>query len=135
VEVASVNAHVRFARPVSDLERASEMYCAGLGLTVLGSFADHQGFDGVMVGAPGASYHFEFTICRTHPVVPTPTVDDLLVLYLPELEVWRAACSRMLEAGFQGVASFNPYWDEAGRTFVDPDGYRVVLQHAAWQRT
>jgi catechol 2,3-dioxygenase-like lactoylglutathione lyase family enzyme len=132
--MSGASVQLRVARPVSDLERATEMYCAGLGLTVLGSFADHQGFDGVMVGAPDAPYHLEFTICRTHPVAPTPTVDDLLVLYLPDLDVWRAACSRMLEAGFQRVASFNPYWDEAGCTFVDPDGYRVVLQGAAWVR-
>jgi hypothetical protein len=30
------------------------------------------------------------------------------------------------------VRAFNPYWDRHGKTFADPDGYRVVLQHAAW---
>jgi hypothetical protein len=38
----------------------------------------------------------------------------------------------MLAAGFREVASFNPYWDARGRTFEDPDGYRTVLQNAAW---
>jgi len=38
----------------------------------------------------------------------------------------------MLAAGFAPVASFNPYWDDRGRSFEDPDGYRVVLQRAAW---
>jgi hypothetical protein len=38
----------------------------------------------------------------------------------------------MLAAGFTQVASFNPYWDARGRTFADPDGYRVVLQRAEW---
>jgi hypothetical protein len=37
----------------------------------------------------------------------------------------------MLAAGFVPVPSFNPYWDRAGLTFEDPDGYRVVLQNAA----
>jgi hypothetical protein len=32
------------------------------------------------------------------------------------------------------VQSFNPYWDQHGKTFEDPDGYRVVLQNAAWDR-
>jgi len=27
-----------------------------------------------------------------------------------------------------------PYWDAHGRTFEDLDGYRVVLQNAAWAR-
>lgn len=34
--------------------------------------------------------------------------------------------------GFPTVPSFNPYWDRQGVTFEDPDGYRVVLQNAAW---
>ena len=34
--------------------------------------------------------------------------------------------------GFAPVASFNPYWDVAGKTYEDPDGYRVVLQNAGW---
>lgn len=38
----------------------------------------------------------------------------------------------MKDAGFEPVASFNSYWDESGRTFEDPDGYRVVLQQASW---
>lgn len=108
------------------------MYCHGLGYVVLGSFEDHGGFDGVMVGAPGGGYHFEFTCHRTHPVRPTPTVEDLVVLYMPETDVWETACLRMAAAGFRAVATFNPYWDRRGRTFEDDDGYRVVLQRAGW---
>ena len=124
--------HLRIARPVSDLARSLAMYCRGLGYVVLGSFEDHQGFDGVMVGAPGGAYHFEFTRCRAHPVAPTPTAEDLVVLYLPDADDWEAACGRMLAAGFRAVASFNPYWDRRGRTFEDDDGYRMVLQKAEW---
>ena len=45
--------HLRIARPVTDIERAANMYCQGLTLRNLGSFRDHEGFDGIMVGAPG----------------------------------------------------------------------------------
>ena len=38
----------------------------------------------------------------------------------------------MEEAGYVAVPSLNPYWDRRGRTFEDPDSYRVVLQNAAW---
>jgi hypothetical protein len=38
----------------------------------------------------------------------------------------------MMAAGYEPVSSFNPYWDRVGRTFEDPDGYRVVLQNAVW---
>ena len=40
----------------------------------------------------------------------------------------------MLAAGFRPVSSYDPYWDVHGRTFEDVDGYRVVLQNAAWSR-
>lgn len=122
--------HLRIARPVSDLARSTGMYCHGLGLEVLGGFTDHDGFDGATLGRAGAHYHFEFTYCRAHPVRPTPTVDDLLVLYLPAEGEWQGACNSMLAAGFKHVASVNPYWEECGRTYEDPDGYRIVLQRA-----
>ena len=108
------------------------MYVSGLGLQVLGSFEDHDGFDGVMLGHADAGHHFELTHCRSHPVVPSPTSEDLLVFYIEEPSEWQAACSRIRAAGFEQVASFNPYWDVRGRTFEDHDGYRVVLQCAKW---
>lgn len=125
--------HVRIARPVSDLERSVTMYRRGLGLDELGRFADHAGFDGVILGRRGDTHHFEFTYCRTHPVRPTPTVEDLLVFYVPEVDEWRSGCAAMIEAGFKEAQAFNPYWRQVGRTFEDPDGYRVVLQQAAWR--
>ncbi len=108
------------------------MYAQGLGVRVIGSFQNHEGFDGVMLGLPGAAYHFEFTHCPAHPVVPAPTAEDLVVFYIPAGGEWRAACERMSAAGFKQVPSLNPYWDRRGRTFADPDSYRMVLQNAAW---
>lgn len=123
---------LRVARPVSDLARAVAMYREGLAFDLLGSFEGHDGFDGAMLGPRDGAYHLEFTVCRHHPVKPAPTPEDLVVLYLPEEGEWRAACARMAAAGFREVESFNPYWAAKGRTFEDPDGYRTVLQNAAW---
>ena len=108
------------------------MYCRGLGFRVIGRFEDHEGFDGIMIGLPGAGYHFEFTRCATHPVAASPTPEDLAVLYLPKLVEWNRTCTNMLTAGFKRVQSLNPYWERCGRTFEDFDGYRVVLQNAEW---
>ena len=126
--------HLRIARPVSNLARSVDMYCRGLDYAVLGTFEDHAGYDGVMVGAPGAAYHIEFTHCREEPVTPAPTAEDLTVFYIPGAEDWESACRRMVAAGFRTVAPVNPYWDLRGRTFEDGDGYRVVLQNAEWSR-
>jgi hypothetical protein len=108
------------------------MYCRGLAFRVLGSFEAHDGFDGVMLGVPGAGYHFEFTRSREHPVTPSPTVEDLVVLYIPSKAEWQATCGSMLAAGFTHVPAANPYWDARGRAFADVDGYQVVLERAAW---
>ena len=124
--------HLRIARPARDLARTRAMWTAGLGLNVLGEFADHDGFDGLMLGHPGAGWHLEFTVCRTHPVAPAPTSEDLIVFYVPNTGTWERMCAGALAVGFRSVASFNPYWDARGRTFEDADGYRVVLQNASW---
>ncbi len=109
------------------------MYERGLDMHVVGHFEDHDGFDGVMLATAGASWHFEFTHCRHHPVVPAATAEDLIVLYLPDETEWKAVGAKLVAAGFRPVASFNPYWDERGRTFEDTDGYRIVLERSRWQ--
>jgi hypothetical protein len=125
---------LRVARPTDNLAAVATMYAAGLGFTVLAQFEDHQGFDGIILGHPHHLYHLEFTQQRGHHVGTAPTKDHLLVFYVPDPRAWEEACARMLEAGFQQVVSYNPYWDTDGRTFEDLDGYRVVLQNAAWSR-
>jgi catechol 2,3-dioxygenase-like lactoylglutathione lyase family enzyme len=124
--------HMRVARPVGDLERATAMYCRGLGLVEIGRFENHDGFDGIMLGEAESDHHLEFTRCRTHPLPPRMTPEDLLVFYLPDADEWQRACRRMSACGFIEMAPVNPYWARRGRTFQDPDGYRVVLQQAEW---
>ena len=127
-----MDAHLRIARPVSNLSLAVDMYKRGLGLEEIGRFEDHEGFDGVMLGNREMDFHFEFTYCRTHPLRPTPTPEDLLVFYFPDPKEWQEVCATMLRAGFKEVPAFNPYWQRLGRTYEDPDGYRVVIQGSAW---
>jgi len=50
-------AHLRVARPTDDLAAVVRFYRDGLGLDLLYEFMDHEGFDGVMLGRKGASYH------------------------------------------------------------------------------
>jgi hypothetical protein len=106
-------------------------YAHGVGMAVLDRFEDHDGFDGVMLGWPGAPWHLEFTHNRRHRVGDAPSQDHLLVFYVAQRARWRACVARMRSAGYAPVAAFNPYWDRRGRTFADPDGYRVVIQDAA----
>ena len=123
---------IRFARPTNRLEEVLHFYRDGLGFEVLSSFQDHAGFDGVMLGLREAAYHLEFTQEKGHVVADAPTQDHLLVFYLPDNMQWLEAIRRLQGIGCEPIKSYNPYWDVCGKTFQDPDGYRVVLQNAEW---
>lgn len=125
---------MRIARPTDNLAGIAEMYSKGLGFTVLAEFVDHEDFDGIILGHPQQPYHIEFTAQRGHQVGKAPSEDHLLVFYIPDKHEWDDSCKDMVSAGFRIVPSYNPYWDLQGKTFEDLDGYRVVLQNAAWTK-
>lgn len=122
-------AHLRVARPTDRLEEVLKFYTEALGFKLFGRFDDHDGFDGIILWHEHAAYHLEFTRKRGHPVGAAPSQDHLLVFYIPDATAWRQAVERVESFGSSPVESFNPYWDRHGRTFEDPDGYRVVLQN------
>lgn len=124
--------HLRVARPTEHMDEVVRFYRDGLGFHVIGSFEDHDGFDGVMLGHSGQQYHLEFTRKRGHFPGRAPTAENLLVFYLPDSETWATAVARMHSCGYASVRPFNPYWEHNGTTFEDPDGYRVVLAKARW---
>jgi len=125
---------LRIARATDNIDALLPFYVDGLGFQILTRFEDHLGFSGIVLGHPGQSYHLEFTHHRGHKVGRAPTRDNLLAIYLPQRLAYQAAIGAMIEAGFMPVASTNPYWDQHGKTFEDPDGYRVVLANKGWDR-
>ncbi|EPS35538.1 hypothetical protein H072_11053 [Dactylellina haptotyla CBS 200.50] len=129
---ALASSHLRIARPTNNLEALLPFYRNGLGFNILFEFKEHEGFDGIMLGHPNAPYHLEFTLCKGHDSGRAPTQDNLLVFYLPEDDKFKNAINSMEKAGFSPVKAFNPYWDRCGKTYEDPDGYRVVLANTPW---
>ena len=123
---------LRVARPTDHMEEVIRFYTEGIGLSILGSFEDHEGFDGVMLGLPDAAYHLEFTRKHGHSAGRAPTQDNLLVFYISDKQEWLNATERMAAAGYKPVPSLNPYWGRLGQTYEDPDGYRVVIQKQSW---
>src|SRR2546425_1058514 len=119
------NKKMRVARPCSDLAATEKFYSEILGLVVLGNFQGHEGIDGVMLGFPDSPYHLEFTKHQHSPLVPTPTKDDLIVFYIPERAEWENTIAKIEGYGHKPVDSLNPYWDKNGKTYVDPNGYRI----------
>ena len=130
-----LKAHLRIARPTPSIQSLIPFYTTGLGFSILSSFSQHAGFNGVMLGHPNLPYHFEFTEQEGHDPGRAPTQDNLLVFYLENEEEWKEAVERMEKEGFEAVKSWNPYWDAEGRgrTYEDVDGWRVVLWNGQWK--
>jgi catechol 2,3-dioxygenase-like lactoylglutathione lyase family enzyme len=128
-EASAPSMEVRVARPTDKLPEVVAFYRDALGLPVIGQFEGHAGYSGVMLGLPGSSCHLEFTHFEHGSPCPAPTKDNLLVLYLPDSQMYEAAVTRMKAHGHGPVEPENPYWKEQSVTFEDPDGWRVVLYH------
>jgi catechol 2,3-dioxygenase-like lactoylglutathione lyase family enzyme len=123
--------HFRIARPTNRLPEVVRFYRDGLGLEVIGSFDNHAGYSGVMLGLPGRDYHLEFTSHTAGSPCPAPTKDNLLVFYIPDIEAITRLSEQLGDMGYSAVAPKNPYWEEHGTTFEDPDGWRVVLMNTS----
>lgn len=118
---------IRIARPTNRLEELIRFYKDGLELNEIGSFKDHDGYDGIMLGMPDASVHLEFTQHKNGGDCPAPTRDNLLVLYYATGELYNKAVQRLREKGAKEVEPENPYWLKKSTSFEDPDGWGVIL--------
>jgi catechol 2,3-dioxygenase-like lactoylglutathione lyase family enzyme len=118
---------VRVARPVQDLTRSTRFYRDLIGLSPLGGFENHDGYNGVFFALPGEA-ELELT---AGPAQPAPSTDeDLLVLYVETWAEVTAMGARLTAAGVTRIPNRNPYWNRSGLTFLDPDGYRLVIAAA-----
>ncbi len=128
-----MSAKIRIARATNDLNRITDLYKKGLGLTILGSFQNHSGFDGVMLGNPKVDYHFEFTFEHGKSAPLSNSAENLVIFYIPERQEAEKLKVDMISAGFINVKSHNPYWENNGYTFEDFEGFRVVICFNKWK--
>ncbi|WP_275461524.1 VOC family protein [Streptomyces noursei] len=126
------SAHLRLARPTRDLVAAGRFWRDGLGLRELHRHTSRAGEHSLlMLGWPDAAWHLELTHDPSGALHPTPTPDDLLVVYVGG-PVPEDLVARLEHCGGTRVAAHNPYWDAWGVTVEDPDGYRLVLSTRDW---
>ena len=123
---------IRVARPTRDLDRARAFYHGAVGLSILSSFDEHDGYSGVIFGvSDGATMQLELVLQAE--VEPSPTEEDQLVLYLGSADAVAELAASTGSAGYDVKTASNPYWAREGAiAFVDPDGHRLILSPGSW---
>lgn len=117
---------LRVARHTDNIEKMVDFYVNVLGFELLGGFQNHKNYDGIFVGKPGLDWHFEFTkseVKANH----TFDKDDVIVLYPKSIIDYNELMDRIKSNNISIITAINPFWNENGKMFLDPDGYRIVL--------
>ncbi|WP_296145796.1 VOC family protein [uncultured Flavobacterium sp.] len=116
----------RFARHTNDLEIIKSFYINILEFELLGSFENHDNYNGIFLGYENADWHLEFTTSEEKANHHFDE-DDILVLYPESENKYDSLLEKLSKNNILLVPSKNPYWNENGKMFLDPDGYRIVL--------
>ena len=116
----------RVARHTNNLKAITTFYTGVLGLKILGSFKDHDTYSGVFLGVQGLDWHLEFTSSNDAPA-HQPDEDDLLVFYADSQDHYNKLLQRFSDNNIPSVTAKNPYWNVNGTTYLDPDGFRIVI--------
>ena len=117
---------LRVARHTNDLKKIEDFYINILGFQKLGGFQKHNNYDGIFIGKPDLDWHFEFTQSQTK----TNHIfdeDDIIVLYPDTITKYNSLLENLLKNNIKKITAMNPYWNENGQMYLDPDGYRIVI--------
>ncbi|PCJ00664.1 MAG: prolyl endopeptidase [Flavobacteriales bacterium] len=120
----------RVARHTSKIDTIINFYHSILGFDILGSFENHDGYDGVFLGLKDENWHLEFTISEVSPN-HHPDEDDLLVFYANSENHYTELITSLKNNNIVEVQPKNSYWKKNGITFLDPDGFRIVISRKA----
>jgi len=117
---------LRVARHTNNLEIIENFYVNILGFEKLGGFQNHNNYDGSFIGKSDLDWHFEFTqsdVKANH----TFDDDDIIVLYPDTIKKYNDLLDNIIAHNISIITAANPYWNENGKMFLDPDGYRIII--------
>ena len=118
--------YVRFARHVKSLEPLMHFYCVLLGLKVNSEFKNHNGYSGVILGCDQCNWEIEFTESSDSPK-HLADEDDLIILKYEDKVQFDLVLEKLRKEKYLEFAPKNPFWEENGKLFRDPEGYGVVI--------
>jgi catechol 2,3-dioxygenase-like lactoylglutathione lyase family enzyme len=117
---------LRVARHTNNLEKIEAFYVNILGFERLGGFQNHNNYDGIFIGKSDLDWHFEFTKSNDKANYHFDE-DDIVVLYPSTILEYNNMLDSVSNSNISIITSKNPYWNENGKMFLDPDGYRIVI--------
>ena len=116
----------RFARHTNDLEQLKSFYIKILGMEILGGFQNHNGYDGVFIGKKNENWHLEFT--KSKEIIFFNFGDEDILVFYPNTSLeYESILKKINNFSIKIIEAKNPYWNENGKMFLDPDGYRIVI--------
>lgn len=116
----------RFARHTNDILKLQSFYVDVLGMEILGDFKNHNGYDGVFLGKKNENWHLEFT--KSEEIISFNFGDEDILVFYPNTRLeYESILDNIENSSIKSIEAKNQYWNENGKMFLDPDGYRIVI--------
>lgn len=116
----------RNARHTNNLKSITEFYTQIIGLEVLFSFENHNGYNGIFIGKPEHDWHLEFTSSETKAEHQFDE-EDILVFYPTDKKEYDEIVEKINSKNLAILKAKNPFWDDNGILIQDPDGFKVIV--------
>jgi hypothetical protein len=118
----------RFARHTNNLEKLKTFYSKILCLEILGSFENHNNYNGIFLGKQYLDWHLEFT--KSNEIVKFNfNEDDILVFYPENIAEYNFLIENINKNNIDFIECKNTYWSINGKMILDPDGYRIIISN------
>ncbi len=116
----------RYARHTNNLREIVNFYTNIIGLEILGSFKNHNDYNGFFLGIKDMNWHLEFTESN-EKANHIADEDDLIVFYFNSKKEIDLILQKAKNAGYYTSKSKNPYWQLNGVEIKDPDNFGIIL--------
>ena len=119
---------LRVARHTNNLEKIKDFYINIFEFELLGSFENHNNYDGIFIGKPMLDWHLEFT--KSNEIVNFNSGEEDYLVFYPEN---KSENDKILENisknNIEFISPKNPFWNENGKVILDPDGFGMIISN------
>lgn len=117
---------LRVARHTDQLPAIRKFYIKTLGLKLIGEIDNHNNYSAIFCQSETLGWHLEFT-SSSEKANHSFDEDDMMVFYLNDQKRYDELLQNLRKENTPEITARNPWWNEHGHTFLDPDGCRIVI--------